>query len=609
MSEWDYSSYWRKNYEGREAVAWGSSKLAGTAVQLMTQMPVTPYVITLGVLAGFALAGIPRALRVHRAKACLVAADLSFITLEELMELVERHPHEFYYGEALPWRQRHGQNAFELQALDIEAFIGKRARRNAEVKGTEWIHGIGMDEQEPWFRPAEQRSIQHLVLGTTRAGKTRWYDLAISQCIGRGEPVIVIDPNGDEGLAVTCERTCQAMGKASLYKYFHRAHPDKSVRSSLTKNYGRATEAASRVAVSMKSEAGDPFRAYAQMSLNTVIQAILICNILPTLVGLRRTVEGDVPRLTIKVVMAFGSMVFGEDEFAWMAESANLSPKVRNIEEKAEVLRKVYYNDIAKVVANTDLEGVLTILEHERSLFSKMIAGVLPILVMLSSGEMGPLLCPHIDDEEPRRFSDLHSVINADQVLYLGLDSLADPMVGSTIGSLAVADLASTAGEIYNDRLPKPVNIFVDEAGEVINDQLMQLLNKGRGAGINLYIATQTIADFMARMGDEGKAMQDLGNANNIIWLRILDTDTQEFVANKMTPTRYIYVMRTQGNSAGQGAVVQGGIVGERLMQEEGERLPTALLGELRDLENLAVLAGGDIRKRRLPNLTGPTAN
>ena len=306
--------------------------------------------------------------------------------------------------------------------------------------------------------------------------------------------------------------------------------------------------------------------------------------------------------------MAFGSKVFGEDEFARMADSAILSAKVRNIEEKAKVLRKVYYNDIAKVEANTDLEGLLTMLEHERSHFSKMIAGLLPILVMLTSGEMGPLLSPHTDDEDPRRISDLNSVINADQVLYLGLDSLADSMVGSTIGSLALADLASTAGEIYNHRLPKPVNIFVDEAAEVINDQLIQLLNKGRGAGINLYIATQTIADFKARMGDEAKAMQVLGNANNIICLRILDTDTQEFVAKKMTPTRYKYVMRTQGNSAGDGGVVQGGNVGERLMQEEGERFPTALLGELPDLEYLAVFAGGDIRKGRLPILTGPTA-
>ena len=74
----------------------------------------------------------------------------------------------------------------------------------------------------------------------------------------------------------------------------------------------------------------------------------------------------------------------------------------------------------------------------------KMIAGLLPILVMLTAGSMGPLLSPTEDAES----TDMNLVINSDQVLYLGLDSLSDPMVGSTIGSLALADLASTAGEI-----------------------------------------------------------------------------------------------------------------------------------------------------------------
>ena len=36
----------------------------------------------------------------------------------------------------------------------------------------------------------------------------------------------------------------------------------------------------------------------------------------------------------------------------------------------------------------------------------------------------------------------------------------------------------------------------------MINDAFIQNLNKGRGAGFELYIASQTIADFVAKMGD-----------------------------------------------------------------------------------------------------------
>lgn len=606
MGDWNYTNLWRTNYEAREVGAWGASMLASTGVQVLTGMPMMPYLITMGVQAGFALSALPRAIRVHRAKKSLLGAPLTFTSVSDIAAIVEDNPDSFYYGQAFQWRQQHGQHAFELQSRDMADVLGKKGLRDPNVKGSRWIHGLGMAEEEMCLRPAGMRDIHTLVTGTTGAGKTRLYDLAIAQCILRGEAVIVIDPKGDKGLAETCRRTCELMNEGERFKYFHPAFPDDSIRLSLTRNYGRATELASRVAVLMASESGDPFQAFAMMALNNVIQAMLIIGELPSLLSLRRTLEGDIPGLTIRVVTAYGRKIRGEKIFDAAIEQACSTAKVKNPEDKAKALRKLYYADLIHDAPNSDLEGLLTMLEHERAHFSKMIAGLLPILVMLTAGRMSDLLSPaHTVDgtDAYQDFSDMNTVINGKQVLYMGLDSLSDPMVGSALGSLALADLASTAGEIYNHRLPVPVNIFVDEAAEVINDQLIQLLNKGRGAGINLFIATQTIADFKARMGDESKAMQVLANANNIISLRVLDTDTQEFIAKKLPMTRYKYVMRTQGNSAGEGGVITGGNQGERLMEEEGELFPSALLGNLPDLEYLAIFAGGDVRKGRLPIL------
>lgn len=605
-SAWNYTSLWRTNYEAREVGAWGASIAASTAVQALAGMPMTPYLITVGVQAGFALAALPRALTVYRAKKSLYGMPMSFTTIEALADIVEAHPESFFFGHAFQWRQQHAQYAFELLSRDLDAILGKKGRRDPTVKGTRWIHGLGMHEEEMCLRPADTRSIHTLITGTTGAGKTRLFDLAIAQCILRGETVIVIDPKGDKGLAETCRLTCESMGRGDDFNYFHPAFPERSIKLSLTRNYGRATELASRIAVLMASESGDPFQAFAMMALNNVIQAMLINGELPTLLSLRRTLEGDVPGLTIRVLTQYGRKVRGQREFDATVEQAFHQAKAKDPEAQAKVLRRLYYADLIHVAPNPDLEGLLTMLEHERSHFSKMIAGLLPILVMLTAGAMSDLLSPQNEvggTQADIAFSDMNSIINGNQVLYMGLDSLSDPMVGSALGSLALADLASTAGEIYNHRLPRPVNIFVDEAAEVINDQLIQLLNKGRGAGINLYIATQTIADFKARMGDESKAMQVLANANNIISLRILDTDTQEFITKKMRLTRLKYVMRTQGNNAGEGGVLTGGNQGERLMEEEGELFSAPLLGELPDLEYLAVFAGGDVRKGRLPIL------
>jgi hypothetical protein len=65
-------------------------------------------------------------------------------------------------------------------------------------------------------------------------------------------------------------------------------------------------------------------------------------------------------------------------------------------------------------------------------------------------------------------------------VAYIGLDSLSDGMVGSAIGSILLADLASVAGDRYNYGVNNwPVNIFVDEAAEVINDPVHPTAEQG----------------------------------------------------------------------------------------------------------------------------------
>ncbi len=167
------------------------------------------------------------------------------------------------------------------------------------------------------------------------------------------------------------------------------------------------------------------------------------------------------------------------------------------------------------------------------------------------------------------------------------------------------------AGQRYSFEDPeelkrRPVNIFVDEAAETVNDQLVQLLNKGRGAGMRLYVATQTIADFEARMGSPAKARQVLGNTNHVIALRITDQETQKYIAEMIPPTYYKYVMRTQGNTTKDDPHMHSLNVGERLMDEEGELFPAQLLGQLPNLEFLAILAGGRVEKGKIPVLTRP---
>ena len=121
---------------------------------------------------------------------------------------------------------------------------------------------------------------------------------------------------------------------------------------------------------------------------------------------------------------------------------------------------------------------------------------------------------------------------------------------------------------------------------------------------MRLFIATQTFADFAARTGSQDKARQVLGNVNNLIALRIMDSETQQYITDNLPKTRLKYIMRTQGvATSATNPTVFSGNVGERLMDEEGDLFAPQLLGQLPDLHYIAKLSGGRIVKGRLPVL------
>ena len=149
------------------------------------------------------------------------------------------------------------------------------------------------------------------------------------------------------------------------------------------------------------------------------------------------------------------------------------------------------------------------------------------------------LSTPH-DASEARQQTSFQQLINDNCVVYINFESLADSVVGSALGSLFLADLTACAAVRHHKGITDPpVSVFVDEAAEMMNDPFIQALNKGRAAGFELTLASQTIADFVARMGNEAKAMQVLGNVNSTIAMRLQDNESIQMVSEKFADTSY----------------------------------------------------------------------
>ncbi len=603
MRQKKYEMPWRKNYEAMAVIGWGLGAAASGMAILLSNLPSMIFWSMVGICISMAIYRLPGALRLYQLQRGLKGKPLTFMNIDHLQKVMANHSNELWLGYGFEWDQRHAQRAYEILKRDKQTLF-KQGHGNQ--MGAGWIHSLEPKEADV-YQPIEHIQGHTLIVGTTGAGKTRCFDAMITQAILRQEAVIIIDPKGDKSLKDNAKRACIAAGSPDRFMYFHPGFPEESIRLNPLRNFNRGTEIASRIAALIPSETGaDPFKAFGQMALNNIVQGLLLTAQRPDLKTLRRFLEGGPEGLVVKAVKAWGEQVYPN----FIVESQRVSEKAHTLVKQAMMMVRFYYERIQPVAANTDLEGLLSMFEHDRTHYSKMVASLMPILNMLTSSELGPLLSPNADDVNDRRpITDSGRIINNAQVAYIGLDSLTDAMVGSAMGSLLLSDLTAVAGDRYNYGVKnRPVNIFIDEAAEVINDPFMQLLNKGRGAKMRCVIATQTFADFAARTGSDAKVRQILGNINNLIALRVMDTQTQEYITDNLPKTRLQYVMQTQGIASDpNNPALFNGNHGERLMEEEGDLFPPQLLGQLPNLEYIAKLSGGRVIKGRLPILNHAT--
>lgn len=616
----DYECVWRPNYEKTAASIWVVAGVVGGAVSLSTSLPPEPMYWMAGIAGFMALNRLPKAYKIHKLHKALFGRELEFTNLHDLMKKMTGHDDEIWIGKGFMWGAKHAQRVFDALKDDLTNLTGTEklnSDRSKALAGSTWIHGVEPEEEDQ-YKPLKHAEGHTLCTGTTGSGKTRMFDLFITQAIARGqklddvikrESVIILDPKGDKELADNARRACEAIGEPDRFLYFHPAFPEKSFRINPLANFSRGTEVASRIAALIESEGQDPFKLFGQSAMNNIVQGMLIINKRPTLVDIRRCLEMGPAKLVTQAVEAYAKRVSPTAERDMEAALSHINGNKSN-EKIASALSRYYMDKLQPTAPNSDLEGLITTFKHDAQHFQKMIASLLPILNMLTSGDMGPLLSPDpadLDDERP--YINLRSAIDAGKVIYIGLDSLSDAMVGSAIGSMILADSATVAGDIYNYGDPtdrRQTNVYVDEAAEVINTPFIQMLNKGRGAGFRLFVATQTIADFSAKMGSKDKAVQVLGNINNHFCLRVIDTETQEYFTEDIPKTRAKYVMKTQGYSTkGDAPEEFTGNQGERLMEEEIDMFPPQLLSHLPNLEYIAKVSGGKLVKGRLPILVG----
>lgn len=612
-----YEMLWRKNFEFNAFIVWLVAILISVVVSFFTDLPKVPLYWMIGIGSLFMLVRYRSAMKLRKHHKALQGVDVEVISVEEMLEKIKPFNEEkkLYLGKGFNWENRHAQKSFEILKLDWREILyeqtllervfckKEKMRRSDHDMGAPWIHGLELEEHD-LSQLLSHTEGHTLITGTTGAGKTRLFQLLSMQCIAMGQATIMIDPKGDVDWKNGVEKVCKAMGQPEKFVYLHPAFPENSARIDPMKNFSRPSELASRIAELIPSESGsDAFKAFGWQALNNVINGLVTIYKRPTLKEIKRYLEGGTGGLVSLAIEEYAKLKLDDWEKRIIPyQDAML--KANHSDRKVKIMISFYENEMKEHYGNTEIEALISMFIHDPSHFAKMIASLLPIMNMLTSGELGELLSPNVNNlDDPRPILDSRKIINNKQAAYIGLDSLTDGIVGSAIGSIFTADLTAVAGDRYNYEVNEDfVNIFVDETSEVITDSLIQLLNKGRGAKMRLFIATQTIPDFADKLRSRDKALRVLGNINNIISLRVLDNETQNYIVESMPKTRLKSIMRSQGyNTDGDHPVNHGGNVGERLVEEEKYLFEPQLLGYLPNLEYIAKISGGRIIKGRLP--------
>lgn len=595
----DWENPWRPNIEAKMALIWGGAAAATIMIGKYMPVPIPSKFSAIAALACTGMAayrGITAYMR-YVGSSRLANYGFEFMTIKELSEITAQAVEKkaVWLGGGFDWTDIEAQKMHAMIGQGVARTIGKLTDEN-RLNGAYWLHGLAKEVDR--FMPIGNLIGHTGFIGTTRVGKTRGMELLIGQAILRGECVIIIDPKGDHALAENAKRICEKLGQPERFVYFHPAHPEKSVSIDPMRNWNRRTELASRVAALIPSETGaDPFAAFGWKVLNDIVNGLVATGVSPNLTHLKLYIEGGADNLLLNTLRHH----FIDHVADWESRSSGFVKKHKD--RVLEAYIDFYKQIVIHEAQSSDLDGLISTFEHNREHFQKMVASLIPILSMLTSDPLSELLSPTSEMGGKRQSTDMAKIINNNQVLYLGLDSLADGTVGSAIGSIMLADLTAVAGDRYNYGIEsnQPVNLFIDEAAEVINQPTIQLMNKGGGALFRVTLAMQTIADLPARLGDENKARQVMGNINNLFYFRITDGETQKYITDSLPTIKY--KSRNIRFSHSTDAHIQdeySSVYQESVLEEEAPVITPAILGELPPLHYFAKLSGGRIIKGKI---------
>ncbi|MDF1761040.1 MAG: type IV secretion system DNA-binding domain-containing protein [Coxiellaceae bacterium] len=318
------------------------------------------------------------------------------------------------------------------------------------------ILGVNLHTGDKAILSDSDANLHTLAIGTTGSGKTTVICNVISSVIQRGHPLIYVDGKGDLELA----HRIQDMAKKQNRPFYLFSMVGDSVKYNPIAN-GGITSKKDRI-IELREWTEDHYRKIAEGYLQTVFALLERFKITVDLCGLSHYLAPDV--------------LYG------LARQHKDAGAIRQI----EVLEK-NQRDISSLVAEIN---------------------------NMANSEIGRLF-----DTGAGNSLVLEEALSQNAVVYFCLQPLKFPSYAECLGKLIINDIKALASSQLERSDKQKIYTIFDEFSVFAGDQIVNLINQGRSAGIHAILATQSLSDIQKKGGNP-LVGQVLNNCNNYLILR-----------------------------------------------------------------------------------------
>ena len=216
-----------------------------------------------------------------------------------------------------------------------------------------------------------------------------------------------------------------------------------------------------------------------------------------------------------------------------------INPEQYYLNKAQEILSDVVFElkSNKKIVDfHTILEGVLVHKNKDEA------SGLIANLKTICRSKFGERLKDSLSEKMDGTFINsamtMRRALDEGACIYIGASTQGYGSMARTIGKIFVNELLQLShyrgvvGKTSSDNIGAPFAVFIDEAGSILFQDFIDLVNKARSSGIQIYTAVQSMQDFDAIAGGKPFMKQLFECYSNFIFFRQSGPDSAEMVSS-----------------------------------------------------------------------------